>query len=164
VVELVDTQDLKSCGPKGPCGFDSRPGYKKYGSVAQWIEQQPSKLWVDGSNPSGITTMKRINILLLVGGMFCFGMGYFTSKTIVLSLMSKPNSTNNTRLVYINDSLKNEITSKDSLIFEVTEERDFFELQTDEMSDEMAFKESEISYWGRKYDSTKVELNKLKRK
>jgi hypothetical protein len=100
--------------------------------------------------------MKRINILLLVGGMFCFGMGYFTSKTI--------QSSNDTRLVYINDSLKNEITSKDSLIFEVTEERDFFELQTDEMSDEMAFKESEISYWGRKYDSTKVELNKLKRK
>ena len=28
VVELVDTQDLKSCGPKGPCGFDSHPPYK----------------------------------------------------------------------------------------------------------------------------------------
>jgi hypothetical protein len=25
------------------------------GLVAQWIEQQPSKLWVEGSNPSGIT-------------------------------------------------------------------------------------------------------------
>ncbi len=27
VVELVDTQDLKFCGPKGPRGFESRPGY-----------------------------------------------------------------------------------------------------------------------------------------
>lgn len=100
--------------------------------------------------------MKRINILLLVGGMFCFGMGYFTSKTI--------QPTTDIRLVYLNDSLKNEITSKDSIILEVTEERDLFENQVDEMSDEMSFKESEISYWGRKYDSTKVELNKLKRR
>ena len=28
VVELVDTQDLKSCGPKRPYGFDPRPGYE----------------------------------------------------------------------------------------------------------------------------------------
>ena len=28
VVELVDTQDLKSCGPKRPYGFDSRPRYQ----------------------------------------------------------------------------------------------------------------------------------------
>jgi hypothetical protein len=27
VVELVDTQDLKSCGPKRPYGFDSRLRY-----------------------------------------------------------------------------------------------------------------------------------------
>ena len=27
MVELVDTQDLKSCGPKRPCGFDSRLRY-----------------------------------------------------------------------------------------------------------------------------------------
>ena len=108
--------------------------------------------------------MKRINILLLLGGMFCFGMGYFTSKTILASCGLHLESTTDTRLVYLNDSLKNEISSKDSLILEVTEERDFFETQVDEMSDEMSFKESEISYWGRKYDSTKVELNKLKRK
>lgn len=25
---MVDTADLKSSGPKRPCGFDSRPGYK----------------------------------------------------------------------------------------------------------------------------------------
>ena len=28
VVELVDTQDLKSCEPKRSYGFDSRPRYK----------------------------------------------------------------------------------------------------------------------------------------
>src|SRR6185312_883221 len=27
VVELVDTQDLKSCGQQWPCGFNSHPGY-----------------------------------------------------------------------------------------------------------------------------------------
>ena len=28
MAEQVDAQDLKSCGPKGPYGFDSRLGYK----------------------------------------------------------------------------------------------------------------------------------------
>ncbi len=28
VVELVDTPDLKSGGPKGPCGFESHLGYR----------------------------------------------------------------------------------------------------------------------------------------
>jgi hypothetical protein len=91
--------------------------------------------------------MKRINILLLVGGMFCFGMGYFTSKTI--------QSSTDTRLTYLNDSLRNEITSKDSIIFEVMEERDHFEVQVDEMYDELSYKEEEVSYWGQKYDSLK---------
>ena len=27
--EMVDTRDLKSLGPKRPCGFDSRPGHAK---------------------------------------------------------------------------------------------------------------------------------------
>ena len=27
--EMVDTRDLKSLGPKRPCGFDSRPGHRK---------------------------------------------------------------------------------------------------------------------------------------
>ena len=27
VAELADAQDLKSCGPLGPCGFEPRPGY-----------------------------------------------------------------------------------------------------------------------------------------
>jgi hypothetical protein len=29
--------------------------HRQTGLVAQWIEQQPSKLRVEGSNPSGIT-------------------------------------------------------------------------------------------------------------
>jgi putative endonuclease len=28
VVKLVDTQDLKSCGPQGLCGFNSRLGHE----------------------------------------------------------------------------------------------------------------------------------------
>ncbi len=28
---------------------------EQYGLVAQWIEQQPSKLRVEGSSPSGVT-------------------------------------------------------------------------------------------------------------
>ena len=28
MMELVDMQDLKSCGPKGPCGFNSHSEYK----------------------------------------------------------------------------------------------------------------------------------------
>ena len=27
--EMVDTRDLKSLGPKRPCGFDSRPGHEE---------------------------------------------------------------------------------------------------------------------------------------
>jgi hypothetical protein len=29
VAKLVDAQDLKSCGSKRPCGFDSRPGHQR---------------------------------------------------------------------------------------------------------------------------------------
>ena len=31
---MVDTRDLKSLGPKRPCGFDSRPGHKKSCDIA----------------------------------------------------------------------------------------------------------------------------------
>ena len=132
------------------------PATKKYGSVAQWIEQQPSKLWVDGSNPSGITTMnnKILQIILVILTAILVLCIY----TEVVHRNSKVETPN------IVDSLNYVIKQKDSIISEVTEERDFFELQVDEMSDEMSFKESEISYWGRKYDSTKIELNKLKRR
>ena len=33
MVKLVDTQDLKSCGPEGPCGFKSRSWYPYLGRV-----------------------------------------------------------------------------------------------------------------------------------
>ena len=35
------------------------------------------------------------------------------------------------------DSLKNVIKQKDSILFEVTEERDFYKLQTEEMGNEI---------------------------
>lgn len=88
--------------------------------------------------------MKRINILLVIGGIFCFSLGYMASYTIRTAPVGY-----NPRLIYENDSLKREIVSKDSLINEVSTERDYF----DEMSDELSMKESEISYWGQKYDS-----------
>ncbi len=37
VVELVDTQDLKSCSPQRECGFNSHPGYNKATKVALLI-------------------------------------------------------------------------------------------------------------------------------
>ena len=36
---MVDTRDLKSLGPKGPCGFDSRPRHKQ--CYAMQILQEP---------------------------------------------------------------------------------------------------------------------------
>jgi hypothetical protein len=38
VVELVDTQDLKSCTPKSVCGFDSRPRYKPSKGFSSFAE------------------------------------------------------------------------------------------------------------------------------
>ncbi len=37
VVELVDTQDLKSCGPQRPYGFDSRPRYLKMRELRDYL-------------------------------------------------------------------------------------------------------------------------------
>ena len=44
MVKLVDTQDLKSCGPKGPCRFESDLGYKIY----KFIINMRIKVDVDG--------------------------------------------------------------------------------------------------------------------
>lgn len=55
------------------------------------------------------------------------------------------------------DSLTNVINQKDSIIEDL-------EYQVEIMSDEIQVRESEISYWGCKYDSTKIELNKYKRR
>ena len=35
MVELVDTQDLKSCEPQSSCGFDSRPRYIQKASACR---------------------------------------------------------------------------------------------------------------------------------
>ena len=39
---MVDTRDLKSLGPKRPCGFDSRPGHKKGTAAAVLFSYQES--------------------------------------------------------------------------------------------------------------------------
>ena len=54
------------------------------------------------------------------------------------------------------DSLENVIDQKDSIIEE-------FEYQVYEMNDEIQMREAEISYWGRKYDSTMIVISKYKR-
>ena len=79
--------------------------------------------------------------------MLCFSLGYFTSRNISTSIGVNP------KMYQENDSLRYVILQKDSLINEISTERDYFENQVDEMSDEMSLKESEISYWGRKCDS-----------
>jgi hypothetical protein len=55
------------------------------------------------------------------------------------------------------DSLENVINQKDSIIEDL-------EYQVEIMSDEIQVRESEISYWGRKYDSTMIVINKYKRR
>ena len=35
VAELVDAQDLKSCLPKGECGFDSRLGHESPSTIVE---------------------------------------------------------------------------------------------------------------------------------
>ncbi len=54
------------------------------------------------------------------------------------------------------DSLRNVIDQKDSIIEDL-------EYQVEIMSDEIQVRESEISYWGRKYDSTMIVISKYKR-
>ena len=68
---MVYSEDLKSSAVTA-CGFESRPGHQfifggfesrhlhqnYFGPVAQRIEQQPSKLWVTGSNPVGVAKLE----------------------------------------------------------------------------------------------------------
>ena len=93
--------------------------------------------------------MKRINVTLIIAALWVFGMGWFTHRALNAPIGFNPH------LLQEIDSLKSEIKSKDSLINTLSEEKEYFENQVDEMSDELSFKESEISYWGRKYDSIK---------
>ena len=41
--EMVDTRDLKSLGPKRPCGFDSRPGHRN--TLSRYLEGVFSFTW-----------------------------------------------------------------------------------------------------------------------
>ena len=86
--------------------------------------------------------MKRINLLLLFAAMWIFGMGWFTNR-----VFQSPNRINTQ--IYENDSLKSELVSKDSIIFELQD-------QVEILQDDIQLREGEISYWGRKYDSLRT--------
>ena len=54
MAELVDAKDLKSFGPKGPCGFKSRPrhGPNRAGAISSvGLERYIDIVEVRGSNP-----------------------------------------------------------------------------------------------------------------
>jgi len=87
--------------------------------------------------------MKRINILLLFGAMWIFGMGWFTSR-----VFQSTNRTNS-QVYQENDSLKSELISKDSIIFDL-------QYQVEILQDDIQLREDEISYWGQKYDSLRT--------
>ena len=58
VVELVDTGDLKSPGPKRPCGFESRPCYKNgmtclYDRYGKGLFEAKKTLMLSGSTIQG---------------------------------------------------------------------------------------------------------------
>jgi len=84
--------------------------------------------------------MKKINLLLLFGAMWIFGMGWFTNR-----VFQSPNRLN-PQIYQENDSLKSELISKDSLILDLED-------QIDILQEDIQLRESEISYWGQKYDS-----------
>ena len=84
--------------------------------------------------------MKRINIVLLFAAIWLFGMGWFSNRVFQRSVDV------NTKVYIENDSLRKELSSKDSLILELGTEIDILE-------EDIQFREGEISYWGQKYDS-----------
>ncbi len=84
--------------------------------------------------------MKRVNVLLYIGAVWFFGMGWLSHRAFTTPQVVTPE-------VYLQiDSLKSEISSRDSVIFSLEEEAEVLE-------DACQMKEAEISYWGRKYDS-----------
>jgi hypothetical protein len=84
--------------------------------------------------------MKRINLLLLFSAMWIFGMGWFTNRVFQSSTRL------NSQIYQENDSLKSELISKDSIIFDLQD-------QVEILQDDIQLREGEISYWGQKYDS-----------
>ncbi len=87
--------------------------------------------------------MIRINLLLLFCAMWIFGMGWFTNR-----VFQSPGRIN-TQVYQENDSLKSELMSKDSTIFDLQD-------QVSILQDDIQLRESEISYWGQKYDSLRT--------
>ncbi len=84
--------------------------------------------------------MKRINVILLVAALWIFAMGWLSHRALQAPILINPN------IYHENDSLKSEVLSKDSVIFDL-------ETQIDILKDEIQLREGEISYWGQKYDS-----------
>ena len=78
--------------------------------------------------------------------MWVFGMGWFSNR-----LLQSPIRVN-AQVYQENDSLKSELESKDSIIFDLQE-------QVEILQEDIQLRESEISYWGQKYDSIRSESN-----
>lgn len=84
--------------------------------------------------------MKRVNVLLYLGAVWFFAMGWFSHRAFTAPQVVTPET-------YLQiDSLKSEISNRDSVIFSLEEELDICD-------EACQMKESEISYWGQKYDS-----------
>ena len=79
--------------------------------------------------------MRNSNIVIVVVAVFCFSMGYMTSRTF------RDSYGTNLEVYKENDSLRKQLHTKDSLIFELDCKIDILE--------------EEVSYWGQKYDSLK---------
>lgn len=64
------------------------------------------------------------------------------------------------RLTLLNQRVDQLEYTIDSLNSKITEYEEAIEV----LGDDLQWKEEEISYWGQKYDSTKIELQKYKKK
>ena len=59
---MVDTQDLKSCGPIGSCGFESHPRHRAFlRGVAQLVAHTLWEREVGGSSPPTPTNLNIAN-------------------------------------------------------------------------------------------------------
>ena len=63
-MELVDTQDLKSCGQQCPYGFDSRPKHRaEAGRKASWFPVRLSSLYPTYPSRSIYLQSNRLNLI-----------------------------------------------------------------------------------------------------
>ena len=66
-MELVDTQDLKSCGQQCPYGFDSRPKHRaEAGRKASWFPVRLSSLYPTYPSRSIYLQSNRLNLIAVV--------------------------------------------------------------------------------------------------